>query len=63
MKCAICKRPLDEPDDPFSRDCGGDCLGCMANIADDPDCIIAYHKLLAEGKVDHVKYSTSKSGE
>lgn len=36
-KCAICKRELDNPDDPLSRNCGGDCLQCMAD-AGDPDC-------------------------
>lgn len=37
--CNICKRMLDDPLEPvLSRDCGGDCLQCMALIGDDPDC-------------------------
>jgi hypothetical protein len=27
--CTICKRVLDQPTDPFSLDCGGDCLWCI----------------------------------
>ncbi len=30
MKCTICKRELNDPDDPSTGDCGGDCLRCMA---------------------------------
>lgn len=37
--CQICKRQLDQPTDPTSRDCGGDCALCMAS-AGDPDCRI-----------------------
>jgi hypothetical protein len=36
--CLICGRMLFSPDDPESKDCGGDCLVCMAE-AGDPDCI------------------------
>jgi hypothetical protein len=36
--CRICKRELNQPSDPLSVDCGGDCLGCMAE-AGDPDAI------------------------
>lgn len=36
--CHICKRELDNPKDPVSDDCGGDCVLCMAD-AGDPDCI------------------------
>ena len=39
--CSICKRPLDQPGDPTTEDCGGDCLRCMAEIVEDPDCIAA----------------------
>lgn len=42
--CNICGRPLDNPDDPTTRDCGGDCLRCMADTGD-PDCIRQLHKL------------------
>lgn len=36
--CKICGRCLDNEHDPLSRDCGGDCLKCMAD-AGDPDCL------------------------
>ena len=32
MNCNICKRKLDNPEDPFSIDCGGDCAWCMIPI-------------------------------
>jgi len=35
-QCSICKRDLDDPNDPFSVNCGGDCLACMAE-AEDPE--------------------------
>lgn len=35
--CNICGRRLNNPADPFSEDCGGDCLLCMAE-AGDPEC-------------------------
>ncbi|MES2148526.1 MAG: hypothetical protein V4508_01920 [Pseudomonadota bacterium] len=35
--CNICGRALDNPADPYSVDCGGDCLQCMADSGD-PDC-------------------------
>ena len=37
-KCRICKKLLNQKDDPTSGDCGGDCLQCMSEIGDDPDC-------------------------
>ena len=40
MKCNICGRALDNPDDPASKDCGGDCVVCMAE-AGDPECVVA----------------------
>lgn len=39
-ECLICKRALNNPNDPLSTDCGGDCVSCMAE-AGDPDCIAA----------------------
>lgn len=36
--CNICRRALNRDGDPLSRDCGGDCLACMAE-AGDPECI------------------------
>jgi len=32
MNCNICKRILNNPLDPFSADCGGDCVWCMIPI-------------------------------
>jgi hypothetical protein len=37
--CSICGRPLGQPNDILSDDCGGDCLLCMAVIVEDPDCV------------------------
>lgn len=36
--CKTCGAHLDVCHDPFSMDCGGDCLLCMAD-AGDPDCL------------------------
>lgn len=35
MKCGICGRLLDQPGDPLSVDCGGDCWGCIGEIEAD----------------------------
>jgi hypothetical protein len=35
--CKICRRELDRPEDPTTRNCGGDCLKCMAECGD-KDC-------------------------
>jgi hypothetical protein len=32
MKCSICKRKLNSPDDELSGDCGGDCWGCIGAV-------------------------------
>jgi hypothetical protein len=32
MNCSICKRLLNNSDDPLSGDCGGDCWGCIGAI-------------------------------
>jgi hypothetical protein len=32
--CTICPRELNVPDDPDSRDCGGDCYGCIRPLED-----------------------------
>jgi hypothetical protein len=45
--CHICKRLLDDPADPTTEDCGGDCLRCMAE-AGDPDCLRAMWELHAD---------------
>lgn len=49
-ECLICKRVLDNPEDPLSVDCGGDCLQCMADC-DDPDAVAAVERLRLEGKI------------
>jgi len=46
MHCHICNRELNNPTDPRSTDCGGDCLECMAD-AGDPDCIEEIQKIEA----------------
>lgn len=48
--CLICKRVLNNPADPLSVDCGGDCLKCMADC-DDPDAVAAIERLKSEGKI------------
>lgn len=48
--CNICKRALDDPQDPTTLDCGGDCLKCMADIALDDDCIRQMATLTKEDK-------------
>lgn len=45
-RCSICGCQLDAPADPTSRDCGGDCLSCMALVAEDPACMGAYIEAL-----------------
>lgn len=37
-RCNICGCVLNQPDEPDTKDCGGDCLRCMAEVAEDPDC-------------------------
>lgn len=46
--CSTCHRPLDVPGDESSRDCGGDCLRCMAE-AGDPDCARVMRGIAQEG--------------
>lgn len=31
-KCKLCGRALNQPEEPDSADCGGDCKGCMDAI-------------------------------
>ncbi len=42
--CGVCGKPLDQPDDDRTRNCGGDCVACMA-AAGDPDCIKAMQEI------------------
>lgn len=32
MNCQICNRQLNNPEDPLSTDCGGDCWRCIGEI-------------------------------
>lgn len=43
-RCLTCKRVLNVPDDPTTKDCGGDCMRCMA-WAGDTDCIEELRRL------------------
>ena len=45
--CQICLKRLDT-DNPLREDCGGDCLECMADIVEDPDCIEKVKKIRGE---------------
>ena len=45
--CLTCRGPLDVPGDPSTRNCGGDCVRCMANSGD-PDCIQAMKEWRAQ---------------
>jgi hypothetical protein len=46
-RCDICRRRLDNPLMPDTRDLGGTCLLCMAE-AGDPEALAAYTKLVDE---------------
>lgn len=35
MNCSICGRTLENPADPLSSDCGGDCWGCIGEAEAD----------------------------
>lgn len=50
--CIICACLLDDPTVPESKDCGGDCLKCMAD-AFDPDCMLAMVELGHEEYKEH----------
>ncbi len=34
-RCCYCKRPLNDPFDALSADCGGDCWGCLGEMEAD----------------------------
>ena len=40
--CRMCGRLLDQPSDPLSPDCGGDCWGCIGEI----EAVGGYHPSL-----------------
>lgn len=43
--CKTCSCILDEKGKPESRNCGGDCLRCMAVHGEDPECIEAMQEI------------------
>lgn len=45
MNCKICKCVLNDSSSPATKDCGGDCLACVA-AAGDPDCIKALEEIM-----------------
>ena len=67
LYCAICRKRLNNPSDPIlSRDCGGDCLRCMAE-AGDPECMearaAAFASIAAKRGDPYVSaYTASKHG-
>jgi hypothetical protein len=34
-RCLLCHRIMDVPGEPDSKNCGGDCLGCMKELEDE----------------------------
>lgn len=46
-KCKICDKPMT-----IDEDCGGDCLECMATIAEDPECIERWRRMEDERRKD-----------
>jgi hypothetical protein len=42
--CRTCKQELDQKDKPSTKNCGGDCLRCMA-LFGDPDAIKEMHRI------------------
>lgn len=60
--CSTCGRVLDETGEPFSVDCGGDCIGCMIFVGGDPDCLQAMKAERLDPTYwlnEHVRYRTS----
>jgi len=49
--CNICGIELNQDNNPTTRDCGGDCLKCMAIIAEDPDCQEELAKIVGSNEV------------
>lgn len=43
-RCKICGVILNQVGEPFTEDCGGDCLSCMAE-AGDPEAVQKFRKL------------------
>lgn len=53
--CKICGVELNQPGKVQTKDCGGDCLLCMANVGCDPDCI---SELIETGNEDLITPET-----
>jgi hypothetical protein len=51
MNCQICNRPLNNPNDPLSLDCGGDCWGCIGQIEADSGYKPSIEAILQEEKI------------
>jgi hypothetical protein len=49
--CQICGRGLDNPANPLSEDCGGDCWGCIGEIEADMGDAWALSKVRKEFEV------------
>lgn len=45
--CHMCGVELDQPDRPATKDCGGDCMRCVALCLDE-DCMGVMHDLYPE---------------
>lgn len=48
--CKMCLRRLDVKSDARSKNCGGDCLQCMAD-AGDPACVKAIAKIIKQERM------------
>lgn len=57
-ECLTCHRILDDPDDETTRNCGGECLRCMA-AAGDPDCIKSLRKI--ENELSDKRFNVQRS--
>lgn len=52
MRCGVCSRLLDQPSEPMSADCGGDCWGCVGQIEAElgyPDSVKRVREEVASG--------------
>jgi hypothetical protein len=61
--CNTCKRLLDDPKDPTTESCGGDCLRCMAWLGEDPDDIIAILNIRIEAQAAEIERLQERNAE
>ena len=61
--CSFCKQELNQPDIPQSLGCGGDCLKCMSEIVEDPDCILRLEKINKEVKASGNSFDSIRGGK